>query len=763
MTTIQLTKEAEALLKFINNTSEHIFLTGKAGTGKTTLLKYLVENSFKNIIVTAPTGIAALNAGGVTLHSLFQLPLGGFLPDENAAFLPPEDVGVKFENPRTLTRHMRLQGEKIYVIRQIDVLVIDEVSMLRADILDAVDTMLKRVRRNPSPFGGVQMLYIGDLQQLPPVVKPNEWQVLSQFYAGIFFFHSKAFLRKRPVFIELKDVFRQEDDAFITILNHIRNNQINEDDYNVLNSKVIPSPKLRDFPGYIYITTHNEKADRINQQGLAEIQNKITIFQAEITGEFPEKLYPFDPDMILKKGAQIMMIKNDINKEKRYYNGKIGQITFLDEETIEVMFNGENTKHYIEKYEWQNIQYTVDPVTKEVGEKVVGTFVHYPIKLAWAITVHKSQGLTFDHAILDLKDIFQSGQAYVALSRLRSLYGLVLTEPIRLKSLQTSHDVALYNNSEMEWEAQQKLLQSSSQYYILDYVKSTFSLHQLYVLWERHLKTYPAEESGSEKSKHYTWAKNQMETLKKLKDLGPKFSNSITYILTSTPINSAHLNERMEAGRKYYIDMLNPFMYELYKILEILKYKKKVKQFYNEIYELENVATRQMYEFDRCNTVVKLFLNNELYTKKNTISDFIKNYKLEKEQQIREELKAQGYALDKKEIYQKSSKIKPDKNIKSTYDTTLELYHRGLDIPSIAKERNLSISTIEGHFAKFITQGLINILDLMEETRFTTISKVVKKYKDTQGLAIIKEAIGSDYTFGEIRMVKAHFEKEQKL
>ena len=761
MNKLHQTKEAETLLMFINNTDQHVFLTGKAGTGKTTLLKFLVENSFKNIVVTAPTGIAALNAGGVTLHSLFQLPLGGFLPDENAHFIPPEEQGVKFETPRTLARHLHLHSEKMQLIRQIDVLVIDEVSMLRADVLDAVDAVLRRVRRSALPFGGIQMLYIGDLQQLPPVIKPNEKMILSQYYESIFFFKSHAFSKKVPIFIELKTVFRQEDNMFVSVLNNIRNNKATHKDYEILNARVHPNPNLKDFPGYIFITTHNRKADQLNQQGLSEIQSKSTVFEAEITGDYPEKSYPIDPSLELKVGAQIMMVKNDSDRERRYYNGKIGKITFLDDQTVEVQFKDEDVKYTLEKFEWQNTQYIVDDATKEVSEKVVGTFVNYPIKLAWAITVHKSQGLTFDNGILDLKDIFQSGQAYVALSRLRSLSGLVLTDPFKMTSHNAPAEVIQYNNSEMEWNALQELLQGSKRAYILGYVQNTFSLKQLRSEWEKHLKTYPSEESTSEKSKHFSWAKNQLELLKHFNVIGSKFYKEIFTIINTEPIDTSFLLERIEKGSNYYIEKMDTFMYDLYRTIEILKHKKKVKQFFNELTALEDIATRQIFEFDRCKSIIKHYLNDTLYSKENTTTDFIQNYKVQKENRIKEELKAQGYDVNKTPIQGKSSKTKSSKEKQSTYNVTLDLFNRGFDIMGIAQERNLTKGTIESHFAVLVSNGSLSIHEVLSSSRFNAIYDVVNQQKDMPGLVTIKEILGSEYSFGEIRMVKAHIEREQ--
>ena len=388
---------------FVNQTNRTIFLTGKAGTGKTTLLKKIVDSTQKNTVIVAPTGIAALNAGGVTIHSFFQLPFGAFIPENSS---PNDSFHIKHENKTSLKRHFKMNKRRIALIRNLELLIIDEVSMLRADLMDAIDWMLKIVRRSNEPFGGIQVLFIGDLLQLPPVVKNDEWNLLRNYYKGVYFFNSYVLSANPPLIIELTTIFRQQDHQFIDLLNNLRHNYISQEHISLLNEKVITDISSFDKNGYITLSTHNVRADEINAKELKKNTSKSYFYSAEITGEFPEHIYPIDNQLELKIGAQVMFTKNDIGFEKNYYNGKIGEIAFLSDYEVTVLFPDEKKKITVEKYEWSNIKYSLNESTQEITEEVVGSYVQYPLKLAWAITVHKSQGLTFDKAILDVVDVF---------------------------------------------------------------------------------------------------------------------------------------------------------------------------------------------------------------------------------------------------------------------------------------------------------------------------------------------------------------------
>ena len=433
--------QLELAYKLIKFTGTHVFLTGKAGTGKTTFLHQLRENSPKRMIVVAPTGVAALNAKGVTIHSFFQLSFAPFLP------------GIKPSND-----FFRFSKEKINIIKSLDLLVIDEISMVRADLLDAVDYVLRHFRRNEIPFGGVQLLMIGDLEQLAPVVKDEEWNLLQDYYETPFFFDSHALKKTSYASVELKTVFRQTDDVFINMLNRIREKKIDAAFLQELNKRYQPDFKPDMDEGYIILTTHNAHAQRINSNRMENIDCESYVYEASITGNFPEYSYPTDAKLVLKQGAQVMFVKNDLSPEKRYYNGKIAIITYLSDSRIEVKGKDDKQPILVERAEWDNTKYTIDPDTKELREEVEGSFEQYPLKTAWAITVHKSQGLTFDKAIIDANASFAHGQVYVALSRCRTLEGLVLSSPVTAQSVIRSgsidtfvHDVAAKEPDEQQF------------------------------------------------------------------------------------------------------------------------------------------------------------------------------------------------------------------------------------------------------------------------------------------------------------------------
>lgn len=415
---------------FIQYTGANLFLTGKAGTGKTTFLRRLREKSPKRMVVTAPTGVAAINAGGVTIHSFFQLPFGPQIVSQ----LPGESGSNRTVDMNKFSR------EKINIIRSLDLLVIDEISMVRADLLDAIDRVLRRYKHRSKPFGGVQLLLIGDLQQLAPVVKDDEWLLLKEHYETPFFFSSQALAKTRFVSIELQHIFRQSDEKFIRLLNQIRENRLDRFGLDLLNSRCKPEFEPDPDEGYITLTTHNQQANRINELKLNEIKAPLAEFRAEVSGNFPEYSFPTDARLLLKTGAQVMFARNDVSREKRFYNGKIGTITNIEDDLVTVTCAG-GEEIVTEAVEWHNYTYTIDPETEEIRENLIGTFKQMPLKLAWAITIHKSQGLTFDKAIIDANAAFAHGQVYVALSRCRNLEGMVLRTPIDARRLRTDNSI----------------------------------------------------------------------------------------------------------------------------------------------------------------------------------------------------------------------------------------------------------------------------------------------------------------------------------
>ncbi|MFB6320019.1 helix-turn-helix domain-containing protein [Saccharicrinis sp. FJH54] len=438
----QMNSRLKLAFDFVSYTNQNLFLTGKAGTGKTTFLHDLRQKTFKRLVVVAPTGVAAINAGGVTIHSFFQLSFGPQIPGTGSA---------EVNNGRSMV-FKRFSKEKINIIRSLDLLVIDEISMVRADVLDAIDAVLRRFRDRDKPFGGVQLLMIGDLQQLAPIIKEEEWELLKPYYDTGFFFSSNALRKASFQSIELKKIFRQEDEDFIYLLNKIRDNNIEPTELEALNKRYMPGFKPDDKDGYITLTTHNYQANEINQSKLDALKQKSYTFSAVISDDFPEYMYPTDPELILKKGAQVMFVKNDSSPEKRYFNGKIGKISEINASSIMVKCPDDQEAIQVETERWDNTKYTLNEDTQEIQEEVTGSFSQYPLKLAWAITIHKSQGLTFEKAIINARQSFAHGQVYVALSRCKSLEGMVLSSPIDLQSIKSDISVLSFTK---EAEAKQ--------------------------------------------------------------------------------------------------------------------------------------------------------------------------------------------------------------------------------------------------------------------------------------------------------------------
>ncbi len=553
-------QDLELAFDFVQCTNRSIFLTGKAGTGKTTFLKSLKLKSPKRMIVVAPTGVAAINAGGVTIHSFFQLPFHPFIP---AFYLPGQNSALRTD--QNDSSGYKLSREKINIIKSLDLLIIDEISMVRADTLDAIDSALRRYKNRYLPFGGVQLLMIGDLQQLAPVVKDEDREILGNYYDSYFFFGSKALCSTDYVTIELKHIFRQSDQVFIDLLNKIRGNDVNQDVLNELNKRYIPDFDPDSGGGYITLTTHNHQAQTINDSKLEKLPGKTHSFTATVKDEFPELSYPNAMELTLKTGAQVMFVKNDLSGDKLFFNGKIGKVKSFDDDIIVVKCPDDESSIRVEMVEWQNVKFTINEETKEIEESVIGTFTQYPLKLAWAITIHKSQGLTFDRAVIDACDAFAHGQVYVALSRCRTLDGLVLSSRINRRSFIDNPVLSGFVNGPLQIQPDRHQLSESKKAYQQQLLAELFDFTPLVSRLNYCIKL-TGENSDSILG-------NPGEKLEKilsmvrtdLVEVSDKFQPHLKILLKGDidPESNMPLQERLKKAAVYFSDKLEADMQEI--------------------------------------------------------------------------------------------------------------------------------------------------------------------------------------------------------
>jgi hypothetical protein len=535
--------QLDLAFEYARNTDKNIFLTGKAGTGKTTFLHQIKEEGSKRMVVTAPTGVAAINAGGMTLHSLFQLPMGLHLP----------------ETSREANKQRRFSRDKIQLLRTLDLLVIDEISMVRADLLDAVDVVLRRYREDPRAFGGVQLLMIGDLHQLPPVVKPGDWELLRPHYVTPYFFGSLALQRTEMVAIELKQIFRQSDRRFIDLLDKVRNNQIDAQVLETLNSRYIPGfqPDVRD--AYITLTSHNALSFDLNAQRLEVLPERSRTFKAKIGGDFPETSYPTEQTLEFKKGAQVMFVRNDLSPEKRYFNGKIGKITRFDDDQILVRCKDDPKDIVVTPIEWQNIKYSIDEETKEIREDVLGTFTQYPLKLAWSITIHKSQGLTFDRVIIDARLAFAHGQVYVALSRCRSFEGIVLSSRLDLSSVKTDSVVKAYSEKNARNVPTEAQLRQSKREYQETLVRNLFDFSAMKSNFQRLMRLVQEHSSALSADGLSDFNTFVAKTMAEVSSIAERFALQLHSYFSQPelPEENESLRERLRKAGDYFSSKLN--------------------------------------------------------------------------------------------------------------------------------------------------------------------------------------------------------------
>jgi len=815
---MQTNKQLELAYNFVQYTGEHIFLTGKAGTGKTTFLRNLREHSPKRMIVVAPTGVAAINAGGVTIHSFFQLSFGPQVGHENEK-----------------NRQMRFNKEKINIIRTLDLLVIDEISMVRADILDAIDHVMRRFKNSRKAFGGVQLLMIGDLQQLAPIVKRDEWELLKNQYDTAFFFSSKALKQSSYVSIELTQVFRQQDDRFISILNKVRDNILDSKSINELNTRYKPDFAPNDDEGYITLCTHNAQARKMNELKLKELSSKKKTFTARVEGNFPEYSFPTDYELHLKTGAQVMFVKNDPDPQKRFFNGKIGQITRFDENCIYVQCPGDDEEIEVTTLLWENVKYSINKETSEIKEEVEGSFSQVPLKLAWAITIHKSQGLTFERAIIDAEASFAHGQVYVALSRCKTLDGMILKTPIREHSIITDQTVDGFVQQVEQNQPGEQELGKAKQAFQREQLAELFRFYR-----EQYLVNTIAKIMDENPGSFTDILSGQFRKIRDglrndLADVGAKFQQQIDALLKNEPDieKNQDLMERIKKAANYFSEKVNEMLVEGMEQadweIDNRTVKKQIKQRINDLgqeaktklaayavcssgfsvkaimearakatidssttkpkkqkaREIENYANiphpelynlLRLWRYEKASEqgvpaylifsqkslvelVTYLPVNaDELRLINGLGKRKIEQYGKDIIELIRdycEENEIDKGEIPLKEVSKKEKTPKPD-----TKKVSLELFQAGKTTAEIAQVRGLVETTVASHLAHFVKLGELDVLQFLSQEK---LDKIVAYFKSTndRNLSAAREALGSDFSYGDLRMGLSYLESKQ--
>ena len=743
----------EYILTLVNQTNRNIFLTGKAGTGKTTLLHKIINTCYKNTVVVAPTGIAALNAGGVTIHSMFQLPFASFLPTLSNP--PIVNEFLRFENRFSLRKHFQMHKNKQQVIRNMELLIVDGVSMLRADVLDAMDYMLQFIRKDKRPFGGVQVLFIGDLLQLPPVVKQEEWEVLKHYYKGMYFFQSEVITQNPLLYVELETIYRQTDKLFISILNHLRENQLTSEDIKQLERYVQPDFPKKHLKDYITLTTHNHKADTINQYEMQQLTSPTYTYQATVIDDFPEYLYPIEKVIQLKEGARVMFIKNDISGEHLFFNGKMGTVVSLSEGEITVKLDGGRVIN-VERYEWENVRYKLNETTKDIEEERLGSFTQYPLRLAWAITIHKSQGLTFEKAILDLASVFASGQAYVAFSRLRSLDGLVLLSSVSANGINNNGEVIGYAENKASEKEVQTACYTGKTEFLQENILNTFQWNTLLEEWVLHRNSYSGEIGN--KNLYKDWASQQLVRVQELVTVSEKFIKQLRTLFNNAT-DVQHIFERVAKGITYFTPLLEQLWYEVLLVEGKIANQKKVKQFFTELKELDNSLSETLKKLFRLEQMVQLAQSDQPFDKEKIHSAKLETLYTELTGKINNILKNEKLFIGE---YPLSKDDKPKKEKRSTYDITLQLWKEGKTVAEIAKERTLSQATIYSHIAKCIEQDKIAITEVLSEETINELNTIFKENEELTTLKSLYEKTEERYSWDELRLFRAYLLKEAK-
>jgi PIF1-like helicase/Helix-turn-helix domain/HRDC domain/Helicase len=816
-------------IQLVNQSNRNIFLTGKAGTGKTTFLKYIREHCHKQMAVVAPTGVAAINAGGVTIHSFFQLPLAPFIPEARGTGF--QNGGQEISNKHSLISRLRFNGDKKKVLQQLELLVIDEISMVRCDTLDAIDTVLRHVRQRPNErFGGAQLLFIGDMLQLPPVIKEQEWSLLAEYYNGPYFFDSKVLSEEPPVYIEFNKIYRQRDEQFINILNQVRNNELNEEGVSILDSRFLPTFRRRKQDGYIILTTHNSKAAEINGNELTRLDTKLFSYEAEVLDEFSDRAYPADQVLQLKEGAQVMFIRNDAaEKGKRFFNGKIGVISRLEKDKIFVQCEGDSSEIEVQKEKWENIRYTLNKESRQLVSDVLGSFTQYPLRLAWAITIHKSQGLTFEKAIIDAGAAFAPGQVYVALSRCTSLEGMVLQSKVRSNSLFSDHRIVQFSQRSASSNQLQQELAIAKRNYALHTLVHTFDFSNA-IAQAKELIEYLWEHSSSFNPEALGWVESLVQKMEADQETARKFQTQLHSLFQqeeNTDTNQL-LQQRIKAAAVYFISAIHSTVQLLQQSPAITDSRLHAKEYNDGLREIFAQLSLQQFlleplpdsfeieAFQRHKTAFKLpsfsvnayagaavaktnsprpVLQQQLRKVRDTIcarkdiplylvagTATIEEMVLYLPQSLAELKKISGFGEAKVSQYgqqfldvilayteehglsslmhektpkkEKKERVGDKKQKIDTKAASYQLFKEGKSIAEIAKERSFTVQTVEGHLAYFVEQGIIKISELISPDRLLIIEPAMKNFKGGS-ITEIKEQVGADISFGEIKLALA--------
>lgn len=714
---------------FIHFTGYPVFLTGKAGTGKTTFLKYIRETSVKKMAVTAPTGVAAINAGGLTLHSLFQLPSGIYLPEQRPVW---QQAGNQYvHNEYSLLAGQRISKTKRDLIKALELLIIDEISMVRCDCLDAIDVILRKIRKSDAPFGGVQLLFIGDLFQLPPVVKKEEWQLLSKYYSSPYFFDAQVVKKQMPVIIELEKVYRQSDDRFLSVLNKIRNNNIGSADMEVLRNCYQPNFNPTQDEGYITLTTHNYIAAKINDAALNQLASKSQVIDAKISGDFPENSFPVTDRLVLKKGAQIMFIKNDKGENRKFFNGKIGVVKSITAD--EIIVNDGEQDIAVKPETWRNLQLNYNQETDEVEELELGAFTQFPLKLAWAVTVHKSQGLTFEKAVVDCGNAFAPGQVYVALSRLTSLEGLILKTPLQPSTICTDATILRYMQQQLSTQELTDLLIAEKKKFLKTALIGAFNFSSLQQTLLQNASAYDKRQI-KKREEAEEWAMQMVHNFYGIDDVAKKFQQQIAALLASGEIDA--LKERLEKAATHFkksfdTELLQP----LQQHIQLYKTYPKAKKYLVELMAIGNQLENACMKIER----LPLMLQDD----------------------DAEDFPTPNKSIQKTSAFNASdlSAAKPKKG--DTLKETLRLRKLGHSASEIAALRNLAASTIDTHFAQLVEAQEIPLSDFLSEDTIQAIHAAIA-YNQSTAASVLFNALKKKYSYGQIRAAVYHYQQSMQ-